>query len=57
MPDRYPREMGLYYKFAKMFGWPPEVVRKLRRAEMFWLPVMDEAGAAASAQIQAMLDK
>lgn len=49
--------MGLYYKFAKMFGWPPAVVRKLTKAEMFWLPVMDEAGAAASAQIQAMNDK
>lgn len=49
--------MGLYYKFAKMFGWPPAVVRKLTKAEMFWLPVMDEAGAEASAQIQAMNDK
>ena len=57
MPARFPREMTLYHKFAKMYGWPPEVVRKLRRAELFWLPVMNDAEAEAVAQIQAMLDK
>lgn len=34
-----------YHKFAKAYGWPPEVVRGLRADELFWLPVIDDAVA------------
>lgn len=37
--------MMTYHKFAKAYGWPPEVVRSLRRDELFWLPVIDDAVA------------
>jgi hypothetical protein len=47
----------LYRKFAKMHGWPPEVVRKLTLAELYWLPVIEEAEGAAVEQYQAVLDK
>lgn len=57
MPEGFPREMVLYHKFAVMYGWPPAVVRKLTRAELFWLPVMSDADSAAAAQIQAINDK
>jgi hypothetical protein len=52
--------MMLYRRFAKAFGWTPDMVRKLRVDELFWLPVIEEAEAAAVeqiAQIQAMQDK
>ncbi len=57
MPKDFPPEMGVYHKFAKAYGWLPEQVRRLRRAELFWLPVMDEAEDAAVERIQAMQDK
>jgi hypothetical protein len=44
-PDGFPPEMMTYHKFAKAYGWPPEVVRSLRRDELFWLPVIDDAVA------------
>ena len=47
----------LYRKFAKAYGWTPEEVRRLRTAELFWLPVIEDAEAAAVEQIQAMNDK
>ncbi len=47
----------LYRRFAKAYGWAPEVVRRLRVGELFWLPVIEEAEAAAVEQIQAMQDK
>ena len=47
----------LYRRFAKAYGWPPETVRRLRVGELFWLPVIEEAEAAAVEQIQAMNDK
>ena len=43
--------MMTYYSFAKSHGWPPEVVRKLRLAELYWLPLLDQAMSAASEQI------
>ena len=49
--------MMLYRKFAKEYGWTPEMVRKLKLDELFWLPVIEEAEAAAAEQIQAMQDK
>ena len=49
--------MMLYRKFAKAYNWPPEVVRRLRPGELYWLPVIEDAEAAAIEQIQAMQDK
>jgi hypothetical protein len=57
MPDGFPPEMRVYHRFAKAYGWAPEQVRGLRRAELFWLPVIDEAEGAAVERIQAMNDK
>ena len=47
----------LYRKFAKAYNWTPETVRKLRPAELYWLPVIEEAEAAAVETMQAMQDK
>ena len=47
----------LYRKFAKAYGWTPEMVRRLRPDELFWLPVIEDAEADAAAQIAAMNDK
>jgi hypothetical protein len=49
--------MMLYRKFAKAYNWTPETVRRLRLDELFWLPVIEEAEAAAIEQIQAMQEK
>ena len=49
--------MMLYRRFAKAYNWTPDQVRKLRLDELFWLPVIEEAEAAAADQIQAMQDK
>ena len=49
--------MMLYRKFAKAYQWTPEMVRRLRLDELFWLPVIEEAEAAAVEQIQAMQSK
>ena len=49
--------MMLYRKFAKAYQWTPEMVRRLRLDELFWLPVIEEAEAAAVEQIQAIQDK
>ena len=46
--------MMTYRRFAKSYGWPPEVVRKLRLDELFWLPVIDDAVADAA---EALADK
>ena len=47
----------IYRKFAKAYNWPPEVVRRLRLDELFWLPVIDDAETAAVEQYRAVLDK
>jgi hypothetical protein len=44
--------MATYFTFARTRGWPPEVVRRLRLPELFWLPLMDEAAAAAAEMVQ-----
>jgi hypothetical protein len=49
--------MMIYRKFAKAYPWTPSQVRGLRLDELFWLPVIEEAEAAAVEQIQAMQDK
>ncbi len=49
--------MMIYRKFAKAYQWPPETVRKLRLDELFWLPVIEDAEAAAVETLQAMQDK
>ena len=49
--------MMLYRKFAKAYGWTPEMVRRLRTDELFWLPVIEDAEAAAVETIRAMQDK
>ena len=48
--------MMLYRKFAKAYGWTPEMVRRLRVDELFWLPVIEDAEAAFAEQVQAMQD-
>jgi hypothetical protein len=55
-PEGLPPEMMLYRKFAKAYQWTPDQVRKLRVGELYWLPVIEEAEAAAVEQIQAMRD-
>ena len=45
-----------YRRFAKAYRWTPDQVRKLRLDELFWLPVIEDAEAAAIDQIQAMHD-
>ena len=49
--------MMLYRKFAKAYQWTPEMVRRLRLDELYWLPVIEDAEAAAIDQIQAMQAK
>jgi len=49
--------MMLYDRWADERGWPPEVVRRLRRKELFWLPLVKAAKTDAAAQIRAMEDK
>jgi hypothetical protein len=44
--------MLLYDRWADERGWPPEVVRRLRRKELFWLPVIKAAKAEAAGQLQ-----
>jgi hypothetical protein len=43
--------MMTYYSFARTRGWPPEVVRKLRRDELYWFPLLDRALDAALEQV------
>jgi hypothetical protein len=52
LPGGFPAEMATYFTFARTRGWPPEVVRRLRLPELFWLPLMDEAAAAAAEMVQ-----
>ena len=56
-PKGFTAEMMLYRRFAKAYGWAPETVRRLRASELYWLPVIEDAEAAAVEQIQAMQDK
>lgn len=39
--------MMIYHRFAEAYGWPPAVVDKLTRKQMFWLPVIKDAAAEA----------
>lgn len=48
--------MMTYRRFAEAYQWTPEMVRKLRRDELFWLPVIEDAEAEAARQIQAIQD-
>jgi hypothetical protein len=52
LPEGFPPEMFLYDRWADERGWPPEVVRRLRRQELFWLPVVRAAKAAAAEQLR-----
>jgi len=45
--------MMIYHKFAEAYGWPPEVVRKLKRPELYWLPVIRDATSEAAETLQA----
>ena len=49
--------MMLYRKFAKAYQWTPSQVRGLRTAELFWLPVIEDAEDEAVRTIQALQDK
>jgi hypothetical protein len=51
LPEGFPAEMFVYDRFAEERGWPPEVVRRLTRKELFWLPVISAAKAAAAEQV------
>lgn len=46
--------MLLYDKWAEERGWPPEVVRRLRRKELFWLPIVRSARQDAAEQLAAI---
>lgn len=41
----------MYDRWADERGWPPEVVRRLRRQEMFWLPIISAAKRDAAEQL------
>jgi hypothetical protein len=43
--------MLMYDRWADERGWPPEVVRRLRRKELFWLPVIKTAKQDAAEQL------
>lgn len=43
--------MLLYDRWAEERGWPPEVVRRLRRQELFWLPIIKAAKQDAAEQL------
>jgi hypothetical protein len=45
--------MMIYHKFAEAYGWPPEVVNKLTRKQMYWLPVIRDAASEAAETLQA----
>ena len=49
--------MMIYNKFAEAYGWPPSVVDKLTRKQLFWLPVIKDATAAAIETYQSMHEK
>jgi hypothetical protein len=40
-----------YDRWADERGWPPEVVRRLRRKEKFWLPIVQRAKRDAAEQL------
>ena len=46
--------MLLYDKWAEERGWPPPVVRQLRRQELFWLPIIKAARQEAAEQVAAI---
>ena len=39
--------MFTYRLFAEMYGWTPRQVDELRVDELYWLPIVREAAAAA----------
>lgn len=43
--------MMLYDRWAEERGWPPEVVRRLRRKELFWLPIIRAAKSDAAERL------
>ena len=45
--------MAVKHYFARSRGWTPREVDELTVDEVFWLPVMEEAGQAAAEQVQA----
>ena len=47
----------VYHRFAEAYGWPPSVVDKLTRKQLFWLPVIKEATAEAVGTYRAMHEK
>jgi hypothetical protein len=49
--------MMIYHRFAEAYGWPPSVVDKLTRKQLFWLPVIKEATTEAVATHRAMHEK
>jgi hypothetical protein len=49
--------MMVYHRFAEAYGWPPSVVDKLTRKQLFWLPVIKEATTEAVATHRAMHEK
>ena len=44
--------MMIYDKFADAYGWSPRVVDELTLDEMFWLPVIRDAKAAAAEAVR-----
>jgi hypothetical protein len=51
-PKGFPAEMMIYHNFARLRGWPPYVVRRLRLDELYWLPLLEEATGAAIEQVR-----
>jgi hypothetical protein len=49
--------MMIYHRFAEAYGWPPSVVDKLTRKQLFWLPVIKDAASEAVGQYRAAHEK
>lgn len=53
LPQGMPPRMLTYDKFSDERGWDPRVVDELYDDELFWLPVISTAKAAAAKQVAA----
>ncbi len=52
MPDGMPPKMLVLRWFAKMYGWDAEVVGRQPLEVLTWFPLIEEAEAAATEQLQ-----